>query len=869
MFNKENKSETWENRPTCGSTIQGIIFAVMLVVTPISILFSGHSSQAATKTWTGTTNSDWGTGTNWSAAGAPASADTANINLTAGPLVSTTTAVATTVSVGNTANGSLTISGGGVLTDTSGFIGVSSGIAGTTTVSGAESSWTNSSSIIVGNSGVGTLNIQSGGAVSSVGGTFGSVAGSTGTATVDGVGSSWTDTGSLTIGSSGNGALTISASGTVSNTSSATIAAALGSTGTATVTGAGSSWSETGLTVGNNGTGTLTISDGGAVSNNGHNTLIATATGSHGTVSVTGNGSSWSGSPFLTVGNSGTGSLTISDHALVSSTIDIAVGGNNGGSGSLTVNSAGVLSGNQGYVGAQAGSNGSATLTGSGSNWSLTDIFSDGDSGTGSLAVSNGATMSDLIGFIAKNKTATGTATIDGSGTSFINSGDLYVGRSGVGTLTISNGATVSTGSGQSYSYYDDAPTPAATTTRVSTSTVYIATNAGSTGTLNIGVAAGSPAAAPGTLTASTVAFGAGTGLLVFNHTSPYYVFTPAITGCGTIEVLAGNTILAGDMSGFCGTYNVQAGGMGITSLASLEASVQTLAADQRAAAVESRAVATELLGMTRPVDNRRFVQYGAMFGSAALYAGGQYADRGVTVLGGLAYGSEDYRDIRQSDAPTVAAAMRYTFNDPFGDKGDALHPYAEIGGWITPQATLTLNRTYMNGSDPVIGQGSSSATSWADYGRGGLIWQPGRDDQLAGYGELGQQFISFGGYAENAAGNPFPASVGGGLFRMGVARAGGLWTHDLAAWAGAPISFTLAGAIARSFAVRPGLTATLPGIGAIAAPDGADTWGEFGGRLETRLAEQLALDLDFSGTTGGGALGTVLHGGVGVTFEF
>ena len=388
------------------------------------------------------------------------------------------------------------------------------------------------------------------------------------------------------------------------------------------------------------------------------------------------------------------------------------------------------------------------------------------------------------------------------------------------------------------------------------------------TGTLNIGAAAGSPAAAPGTLTANTVAFGAGTGLLVFNHTSPYYVFTPAITGCGTIEVLAGNTILAGDMSGFCGTMNISAGA-DLTTMAAQQTSLQSLAADQQAMAAESHATAGELLGMTRPVDNSRFIDYGAMFGSAVAYAGGQYADRGVTVLGGIAYGAQDYRNIRQGDAPTVAAAMRYTFDDVFGEKGRVLTPYVEIGGWITPQATLTLNRTYMNGNTLALGQGSSNETSWAEYGRGGLVWNATKDDQLTGYGELGQQYMSFDGYTENSnAGNPFPASVGSGLFRMGVARIGGSWTHDLLHLIEAPISFTLAGDAARSFNVHSGLGATFLGAASTDAADITDTWGEFGARIEARFTDRLALDLDLNGTTNG-ALGTVLHGGIGVTVEF
>ena len=86
-----------------------------------------------------------------------------------------------------------------------------------------------------------------------------------------------------------------------------------------------------------------------------------------------------------------------------------------------------------------------------------------------------------------------------------------------------------------------------------------IATNAGAIGTLNIGAGAGNPAAAPGTLTAPSIAFGAGTGTLNFNHTSADYVFAPAISGNGTVNVLAGTTIFTGANS-YSGATNVNAG---------------------------------------------------------------------------------------------------------------------------------------------------------------------------------------------------------------------------------------------------------------------------------------------------------------------
>ena len=109
--------------------------------------------------------------------------------------------------------------------------------------------------------------------------------------------------------------------------------------------------------------------------------------------------------------------------------------------------------------------------------------------------------------------------TVTGAGSTWSNSSGVNIGNLGTGTLTIADGGIV-------------------------TGPVVIATNAGATGTLNIGAGAGSPAAAPGTLTAPSLAFGAGTGTLNFNHTSADYVFAPAISGNGTVNVLAGTTTL-------------------------------------------------------------------------------------------------------------------------------------------------------------------------------------------------------------------------------------------------------------------------------------------------------------------------------------
>ncbi len=92
---------------------------------------------------------------------------------------------------------------------------------------------------------------------------------------------------------------------------------------------------------------------------------------------------------------------------------------------------------------------------------------------------------------------------MDGQTSKWTSSGNLFVGLNGSGDLTIVNGSTV-------------AALP-----------VYIAKNKDSAGTINIGAAANSAAAAPGILQTPTVNFGNGSATLVFNHTSSRYEFAP------------------------------------------------------------------------------------------------------------------------------------------------------------------------------------------------------------------------------------------------------------------------------------------------------------------------------------------------------
>ncbi|WP_292437475.1 autotransporter domain-containing protein, partial [Mesorhizobium sp.] len=434
--------------------------------------------------------------------------------------------------------------------------------SGAATVDGAGSTWTNTSDIVVGLGGTGTLAITNAGTVTSGVGFIADYLGATGTVTVDGAGSAWTNTGDLYVGNGGIGTIAITNGGTVMN-NLGFVGYAGSSSGTATVDGIGSTWTNSGdLHVGEAGTGTLHISNGGAVSD--VNALVAYDVVSSGAVTVDGLGSTWTNSGYLGVQGNGTlavtqGGTVISADANVGSapgttgtaTID-GVGSNwtitsslilgVAGNGVLTVSNGGLVSDVDGFVGYYGGSSALVTVDGSGSKW-----VNSGDLrilSAGMVSVTNGGEITDTNGMIGTSAGEIGTVTIDGAGSKWTNGADLYVGNSGDGTLAVSKGGAVTVAGN-----------------------LFIANQAGSVGTVNIGGAAGSAAAAAGTVTAAGIQFGAGTGTLNFNHIETNYGFASDISGAGMINQLAGVTKLAGNSSGFTGTTNVSGGGLYVNGL--------------------------------------------------------------------------------------------------------------------------------------------------------------------------------------------------------------------------------------------------------------------------------------------------------------
>lgn len=508
------------------------------------------------------------------------------------------------------------LNGGSYLSSAYSYLGFSPGSTGALTVDGADSNLTSSGTVHIGFSGNGTATVSNGGKITS--NSWFSLAyynTSTGAVTVTGAGSQITTVNGMLIGNSGTGTFNVLDGGSFVGSSSALIGANSGSTGTLTVDGSGSSFSVSGITyVGNSGKGFVAISNGGTFTDNSWFT-IAYETGSTGTVTITGAGSKITSSETLIIANKGTGSLNILNGGSyvsykdtrmasgVNSTAYLTVSGTNSnvtntydfyagydGNGTATVSNGGsITSGGASYIGFNAGSTGALTITGTGSDVTSTGSLVVGYSGTGSLSILNGGTYhSNNNAHLGYSAGKIGSATVDGSGSGLTTVNTLYVGRSGTGSLTISNGGSVQgatayvgynagsggtvnlSGSGSTLTtsgdlYIGNSSSGVVTISDAGSLAVSgvlnIAKNAGSTGALNIGAAFGGSATSAGSVDADTITFGAGTGMLVFNHTDDAYTFASDITGSGTIKATSGMTELTGDLSAFTGSMSITGSG--------------------------------------------------------------------------------------------------------------------------------------------------------------------------------------------------------------------------------------------------------------------------------------------------------------------
>lgn len=497
-------------------------------------------------------------------------------------------------------------------------LGYGTGSSGYVSVSGAGTSWLINGDLIVGHDGTGSIVISTGASVSNDNATIGfGNAGGSSSATVSGLGSQWTTSGRLTVGSGSAGALSVYSGATMSSGS-----ALIGrfASGSVTIGGAGSLWDTGALLVGGDHTdadssgtdGKLDISTGGAVRSS--TAIVADGKNAVGAVTVDGTGSHWDINADLTVGNEGSGSLTVSGSASASAAMTtlgketgssgtLVVVGNGShfdmsgelqdgvaGSGSLKVLAGGGLSTGNASLATAAGGNGQALVSGAGSHWQINGDLDVGSAsgGTGSLAVSSQGALSSQNASLGASTGSTGSATVTGTGSTWNNQGGLVVGDAGSGALDViqggavntatatignaagSNGAVTVTGDGSTLSASNgltvgnagNASLTLSGGSTLSAPSLTIAAQTGSTASVNIGSALGQTATGVATLDVDAIHFGGGNGSLVFNFGGAPQTLTAAIDGKGSLYVAAGAVTLTGNSTAFSGVTSVSGGSL-------------------------------------------------------------------------------------------------------------------------------------------------------------------------------------------------------------------------------------------------------------------------------------------------------------------
>jgi hypothetical protein len=262
------------------------------------------------------------------------------------------------------------------------------------------------------------------------------------------------------------------------------------------------------------------------------------------------------------------------------------------------------------------------------------------------------------------------------------------------------------------------------------------------------------------------------------------------------------------------------------------------------------------------------------IYASGGSVAGGGfgrvYLGNGLTLLGGLDYQQASYSDVKLNGAGFGALALRYVAPADWtawsGVPG--LVPFAEIGGWGTPNASLTFTRPYPNGAGSAQGQATTGGSSLAYvFGRVGTAWNPFPEDEVAPALEIGNQWLNTGSYAEAMSpGNPFNALGNGANDRMLVGKARAQLTHaftpdiDATVWA--------AGAYALSDSNS--LVLSVPGVGTFAPTGlGHPAWAEYGARVSYNFTTNVAVDAFADGVSGGKGIGTSAHGGLDLRVSF
>ena len=288
------------------------------------------------------------------------------------------------------------------------------------------------------------------------------------------------------------------------------------------------------------------------------------------------------------------GSFEVTNGGWVDASGGLSVGDT--GAGTLTVTSGGSATDSFAIVGNQAGSYGTAVISGTDANWWSAGALTVAQNGAGSVMVQNDGTFSaeDLYAGVAAG--ASGSFTVSGSGSNASFAQSMLIGEAGNGTVSVQDAATVWLGAvaivGESIGGEGTLSVSGGT---VSVGQALIVGGAG-TGSLSVGTA--------GTVYAASILLGDGagsTGSVVINGPqsvlAAYQSIFIGASGEGQLLIDSGGTTVSsvtvdiGTSAGASGTVTVSGSGSELRASAALvvgDAANGTLAIENQATATAS-----------------------------------------------------------------------------------------------------------------------------------------------------------------------------------------------------------------------------------------------------------------------------------------
>jgi hypothetical protein len=301
----------------------------------------------------------------------------------------------------------------------------------------------------------------------------------------------------------------------------------------------------------------------------------------------------------------------------------------------------------------------------------------------------------------------------------------------------------------------------------------------------------------------------------------------------------------------------------GLTTFSSVQASLTQVSDARSRLMVQEQALAAQLLGENGAIGSGTEIGVFALAGSAEGGGTGRIGfGNGFSVLGGHAYQQERLKDVEVKDAVMGALALRYVH----GEWG-RLRPFAEIGGWTAPDASLSFKRVYANGAGLAVGKAGPHGSLSYVFGRAGLAFAVTPMDEAALSAEIGREWLRTGvAYEAMSATNPFQASYPSATdsFNVGKIRLG--WSHIFTP----DIDATLWVAGAKAFGATSGLQAMIPGFGTLRPGKLKNaSWAEYGGRIGYKIAPHATIDIFADGASGGSRIDTRIHVGAGFRYSF